>query len=158
MPEGSVPVSASMTDALGNGATVSGSAIKDTTPEVILVSDFNPAAKGQTVTLTATLSDYSQIHLPTGSVVFKTGGTPIPGCESRPIVAPGVYALCFLPATTGGTWLKYRHAARFVGGAAQCSRIQTKSAGARSRRSEDSARKYSFARRRSEGDEGRACG
>jgi hypothetical protein len=104
LPNGNVPISASMTDALGNSATATATAVKDTQPDVLIGSDINPATIGDTVTVTGTLTDYSQVYPPTGSITFRLAGTPVPGCTSVPLVTTGYYALCFFSPTAGGTF------------------------------------------------------
>ena len=50
-----------------------------------IASSANPSIVGQPVTLTATLQSSGPIA-PTGTVLFRDVGTPIPGCESVPLV------------------------------------------------------------------------
>lgn len=45
-----------------------------------LVSSLNPSAGGQSLNLTATIS--GSTGTPVGNVIFKDGGTPIPGCTA----------------------------------------------------------------------------
>jgi hypothetical protein len=68
----------------GDYGTSTGSASytvdKDVTTTVV-TSSANPSVKGEEVTLTATVSSTAS-GTPTGTVVFKAGGTTITGCEA----------------------------------------------------------------------------
>jgi len=57
--------------------------VNKTDSETSLASSANPSDYGQTVTFTATVEAAGMgSGTPTGTVTFKDGGVPIPGCES----------------------------------------------------------------------------
>jgi sugar lactone lactonase YvrE len=66
-----------------------------------LASSQNPSAVGQQVTFTATVAPTSGSGTPTGTVVFKDGGTDITGCSAQAL--SGGQATCATSSLTAGT-------------------------------------------------------
>jgi hypothetical protein len=74
--------------------------VDEVTPTVTLVSNFNPSNYTQLVTFTATVSPVGILGTPTGTIIFKDGGSPI----SSAIALNGAGQASFAIATlTGGT-------------------------------------------------------
>jgi len=99
--DSSTGVNIIVTGATSSAATVSVSTAGGTATTTTIASSANPAAKGSTVTFTATVTGNN----PTGSVNFTDGGTSIAGCGAVAVSGTGNTrtAACATSALAAGT-------------------------------------------------------